>query len=249
MEELTWHISRCFLCSRSSSQCAETFTLPPLGIHDTRGAFPPGAMLLALGLGFVLIHGILALIVLCIATLPDGECGSTYPSELFPPLGDSLQSYTHLLDGPFQELRAEADPQAGLNLLYLSCICHCLSGDPLHGMVLVYPWRGVVRELFTSAGLSVVELCGGVASAPRESRIWPECYSPKTLPGSGSNAVALLNHIKTGSSSRLGLAGDPSPFRDIEISKYCFHGYKSHSLTFLMKKYEADTTAANQLGV
>lgn len=95
------------LCSRSSSQCDETFTLPPLGIHSTRGAFPPGVMLLALGLGFFLTGGILALIVPCPATLPDEEFGDTYPSELSS-LGDSLQSYTQLLDGPFQGLRAEA---------------------------------------------------------------------------------------------------------------------------------------------
>lgn len=64
-------------------------------------------MLLALGLGFFLTGGILALIVPCPATLPDEEFGDTYPSELSS-LGDSLQSYTQLLDGPFQGLRAEA---------------------------------------------------------------------------------------------------------------------------------------------
>lgn len=66
------------------------------------GCLPTWGHALGLRLAFVLIPGILALIVPCPATLSDGECGGTFPSGLFSPLGDSLQSYTHLLDGPFQ---------------------------------------------------------------------------------------------------------------------------------------------------
>lgn len=61
------------------------------------------------------------------------------------------------------------------------------------------------------------ELRGGVGWLQPSGRAGSglsECCSPETLPSAGGDVVALLSHIRMGSSSQLVLAGEPAPLRD-----------------------------------
>ncbi|XP_054072548.1 LHFPL tetraspan subfamily member 4 protein isoform X4 [Rissa tridactyla] len=82
------------------------------------------------------VYKICAWMQLLAGTFPDGECDNAYPSQPFllweTPFGATLIFPMGSSHPPACELGAEAEPQC-LHLLYLSCVCHHLSGDPSRG--------------------------------------------------------------------------------------------------------------------